>query len=292
MSRNPGRVSTPASVIAAQAAVLNPLETALGLMEAPRNPGRFTQQLLPRSNPRPAGMPRGGSGPRVTWSAAKPGAPNRAALASARSASHSARGHRSSQRSDTYRSTRTRSGLPWLLGGLRTPSHHQPRRPRGAPLRRWPGTTHEQHQDDVVHGDRASLGQVARAEPQLLQHLHRATGVAVCGCPRRASERCHALRHFYAGTALHEGEAIKAMSEYLGHADPGFTLRTYTHLMEETQSAPSGRWTRRFVQVHRPMRPRLEKSHRDGLATFSPSRIAETEATAFVPESGDNRCRG
>ena len=31
---------------------------------------------------------------------------------------------------------------------------------------------------------------------------------------------------------LHEGETIKAVSEYLGHADPGFTLRTYTHLME------------------------------------------------------------
>ena len=27
------------------------------------------------------------------------------------------------------------------------------------------------------------------------------------------------------------GESIKALSEYLGHADPGFTLHTYTHLM-------------------------------------------------------------
>ncbi|MFT3871459.1 MAG: site-specific integrase [Nocardioides sp.] len=43
---------------------------------------------------------------------------------------------------------------------------------------------------------------------------------------------CHALRHFFASTALHEGETIKAVSEHLGHADPGFTLRTYTHLME------------------------------------------------------------
>ena len=60
----------------------------------------------------------------------------------------------------------------------------------------------------------------------------------MCGCPRWASERCHALRHFYAGTALHEGEAIKAMSEYLGHADPGFTLRTYTHLMEKSAERP------------------------------------------------------
>ena len=32
---------------------------------------------------------------------------------------------------------------------------------------------------------------------------------------------------------LHEGESIKALSEYLGHADPGFTLRTYTHLIED-----------------------------------------------------------
>jgi hypothetical protein len=30
---------------------------------------------------------------------------------------------------------------------------------------------------------------------------------------------------------LDAGESIKAVSEYLGHADPGFTLRTYTHLM-------------------------------------------------------------
>jgi integrase len=28
-----------------------------------------------------------------------------------------------------------------------------------------------------------------------------------------------------------DGESIKVLSEYLGHADPGFTLRTYTHLM-------------------------------------------------------------
>jgi integrase len=42
---------------------------------------------------------------------------------------------------------------------------------------------------------------------------------------------CHALRHFYASVLLDAGESIKAVSEYLGHADAGFTLRTYTHLM-------------------------------------------------------------
>ena len=30
---------------------------------------------------------------------------------------------------------------------------------------------------------------------------------------------------------LHGGVAIRALSEYLGHTDPGFLLRVYTHLM-------------------------------------------------------------
>ncbi|SHN35240.1 tyrosine-type recombinase/integrase [Cryptosporangium aurantiacum] len=46
----------------------------------------------------------------------------------------------------------------------------------------------------------------------------------------------HALRHFYASVLLDAGESIKALSEYLGHADPGFTLRTYTHLMPASEA--------------------------------------------------------
>ncbi len=45
----------------------------------------------------------------------------------------------------------------------------------------------------------------------------------------------HALRHFYASVLLDAGESIKALSEYLGHHDPGFTLRTYTHLMPSSE---------------------------------------------------------
>lgn len=51
----------------------------------------------------------------------------------------------------------------------------------------------------------------------------------------------HALRHYYASVLLDAGENIKAVSSYLGHADTGFTLRTYTHLMpasaERTRTA-------------------------------------------------------
>ncbi|MFG3267012.1 tyrosine-type recombinase/integrase [Streptomyces bobili] len=41
----------------------------------------------------------------------------------------------------------------------------------------------------------------------------------------------HALRHFYASVLLDAGESIKAVSEYLGHADPAMTLRVYAHLL-------------------------------------------------------------
>ncbi len=51
----------------------------------------------------------------------------------------------------------------------------------------------------------------------------------------------HALRHWYASVLLDAGESIRAVSEYLGHSDPAFTLRTYTHLMpsstERTRAA-------------------------------------------------------
>jgi integrase len=61
------------------------------------------------------------------------------------------------------------------------------------------------------------------------------------GVPVTRANGTHALRHFYASALLDGGESIRAVSEYLGHADPGFTLRTYTHLMpssaERTRNA-------------------------------------------------------
>lgn len=65
----------------------------------------------------------------------------------------------------------------------------------------------------------------------------------------------HALRHFYASVLLDAGESVKALSEYLGHSDPGFTLRTYTHLMPTSEDR-----TRRAVD-------RVLGSPSDGLAT-------------------------
>jgi len=59
----------------------------------------------------------------------------------------------------------------------------------------------------------------------------------------------HALRHFFASALLDAGESIRAVAEYLGHADPGFTLRVYTHLMptseERTRQAIDRAFARR-----------------------------------------------
>jgi integrase len=48
---------------------------------------------------------------------------------------------------------------------------------------------------------------------------------------RGRADGMHALRHFYASTLLSRAVSIKELAEYLGHADAGFTLRTYTHLV-------------------------------------------------------------
>ncbi|MEU4108321.1 site-specific integrase [Streptomyces sp. NPDC027717] len=59
----------------------------------------------------------------------------------------------------------------------------------------------------------------------------------------------HALRHFYASVLLDAGESIKALSEYLGHHDPGFTLRTYTHLMPSSGSRTRAAVDRMFADA-------------------------------------------
>jgi integrase len=43
----------------------------------------------------------------------------------------------------------------------------------------------------------------------------------------------HSLRHTYASLLLAGGVDVRTVSEALGHHDPGFTLRTYAHLMPD-----------------------------------------------------------
>ena len=55
------------------------------------------------------------------------------------------------------------------------------------------------------------------------------------GVPPLRKNGMHALRHFYASLLIDAGESVKAVAEYLGHADPGFTLRVYAHLFPSSE---------------------------------------------------------
>lgn len=80
------------------------------------------------------------------------------------------------------------------------------------------------------------------------------------GIPRGRENGMHALRHFYASVLLDAGDSIKALSEYLGHHDPGFTLRTYTHLMPSSEKRTREAVNRAFDDAPKaddgPRRPR------------------------------------
>jgi integrase len=91
----------------------------------------------------------------------------------------------------------------------------------------------------------------------------------------------HALRHFYASALIDAGESVKAVAEYLGHADAGFTLRVYAHLFPTSEARARNALDRLFVgsnqltdtppsyddaEVRRPRRgssSRSEGSHAD-----------------------------
>lgn len=49
--------------------------------------------------------------------------------------------------------------------------------------------------------------------------------------PTTRENGMHALRHYYASVVLSGGASVRDLAEWLGHTDPGFTLRTYTHLL-------------------------------------------------------------
>jgi integrase len=66
------------------------------------------------------------------------------------------------------------------------------------------------------------------------------------GLPVIRSNGSHALRHYCASRWLEYGVSIRAVSEYLGHADPGFTLRVYTHLMPKSDQKARDAFTAFF----------------------------------------------
>jgi integrase len=60
-------------------------------------------------------------------------------------------------------------------------------------------------------------------------------GLWATGIPDNRRNGMHVLRHTYASVLLDAGESIKALAAYLGHTDPGLTLRIYTHLLPRSE---------------------------------------------------------
>lgn len=68
----------------------------------------------------------------------------------------------------------------------------------------------------------------------------------------------HALRHFYASVLIDAGESVRAVADYLGHADPGFTLRVYAHLFPSSEDRARQAMDAAIGQNRVDARPRLQ----------------------------------
>jgi integrase len=63
-----------------------------------------------------------------------------------------------------------------------------------------------------------------------------AAALAKAGAPGGRENGCHALRHYFASVVLGGGASIRDLADWLGHEDPGFTLRTYVHLLPASET--------------------------------------------------------
>jgi integrase len=69
--------------------------------------------------------------------------------------------------------------------------------------------------------------------PAALNKLWR-TARGAAGIADTRANGMHVLRHTAASAWLSAGVDVRTVAEYLGHGDPGFTLRTYAHLMPDS----------------------------------------------------------
>ena len=79
-------------------------------------------------------------------------------------------------------------------------------------------------------------GQTGTKAPAVSDHpwIKESTFDAGAGVPGGRDAGFHQLRQHVASSLLAGGVDIRALASYLGHYDPGFTLRTYVHLMPDT----------------------------------------------------------
>ena len=79
--------------------------------------------------------------------------------------------------------------------------------------------------DPVYATSRGTPFDVSNLRVRVLRPIAGEVGLAPLGF--------HAFRHTCASLLLEEGRNIKQIQEWLGHHDPGFTLSTYVHLIDQ-----------------------------------------------------------
>ncbi len=109
-----------------------------------------------------------------------------------------------------------------------------------AHLQAWPAVPVELPWEDVTGAPRSADLLLSTRERTALQRNYINPKVwkpalILAGVDPTRENGMHALRHFYASVLLDAGESIRALAEYVGHADPSFTLRVYTHLMPASE---------------------------------------------------------
>lgn len=92
-------------------------------------------------------------------------------------------------------------------------------------------------QDQPVFASRAGTELLpANVYRRVLAPAARSVGLVVYVEGReepRSAVSFHTFRHTCASLLFAAGRNVKQVQEWLGHADPGFTLRTYVHLLDE-----------------------------------------------------------
>jgi integrase len=86
--------------------------------------------------------------------------------------------------------------------------------------------------------------------------------------------RSYDLRHTCATLLLYEGRTLNEVAEHLGHADPGFTARTYTHVMRDAS---------------RRRRITISEAIRTGRAAAARRPLVDPSADDSTPRAGRSR---
>lgn len=111
-------------------------------------------------------------------------------------------------------------------------------RTRAVPLPEWVAKELARHLSRFPTGHDDLVFTSRETKPLNRNHINRyiwRPALAASGVDPGRGNGMHALRHFYASALIDAGESASAVAEYLGHADPGFTLRVYAHLFPSSE---------------------------------------------------------